>query len=496
MLSCSISGEVPEVPVVSIKSGHVFEKRLILKCLEQDNKCPITLEELSPNDLMEIKVNKGPAAPRPPSATSISSLLRMFQEEWDTLLLESFKMKKYVGDVREELSHALYQHDAACRVIARVTQERDKARTELSETKVNMSAALAQSGRDDMEVEGPTGFSEKLVNEIEEKAKSLQRWRKNEKKKRPAGLATKQQIGTFAEISTQTLHSPSESGILCMALNPRDEATTFTGGVDSTIVCYNRNTQKVVSTMRGHKKKVLTVKAHRESPIVLSGSADKTIRIWKQENDKWDNLHTCNFHNGAVNDISLHPLSEYFVSCSDDGSWAFNNLIRGDVVHQNDTNDGKINCVQFHPDGRLLGTGSSNKHVQIWELHSQNMMISLGDVEDSAITSLCFSENGYHLAVAFENGCVNVHDLRKSQLLHQFASPGSTSHKVQYDYTGQYLACAGPDIRIFQTKTWQCLSTLRSHSRDVMDIAWGPNAQYLGSASKDRTLKFYSMESN
>ena len=146
MLSCTIGGHVPDVPVVSIKSGHVFEKRLILKHLNHEEKCPVTLQDLTPNDLVEIKINKGPVAPRPPSATSISSLLRMFQEEvawlgvfpckdfffffeWDTLLLESYKMKKYVADVRQELSHALYQHDAACRVIARVTQERDKVRT-------------------------------------------------------------------------------------------------------------------------------------------------------------------------------------------------------------------------------------------------------------------------------------------------------------------------------------------------------------------------------
>ncbi len=35
---CALSGEIPQEPVVSVKSGHVFEKRLIVQHIEVRKK--------------------------------------------------------------------------------------------------------------------------------------------------------------------------------------------------------------------------------------------------------------------------------------------------------------------------------------------------------------------------------------------------------------------------------------------------------------------------
>merc|ERR1719296_680123 len=111
---CAISGQPPEEPVFSPTTGHVYEKRLIMKVLESSGACPITKE-----DLVEMKANKA-VRPRPASATSIPGMLTLLQSEWDALMAETYELKTHLDTTRKQLSHALYQHDAACRVVARL----------------------------------------------------------------------------------------------------------------------------------------------------------------------------------------------------------------------------------------------------------------------------------------------------------------------------------------------------------------------------------------
>lgn len=122
-----------------IRAGNVFEKRLIEAYLSENGKDPVTNDELTIDDLVELKSPRI-VRPRPPTLTSIPSLLSVFQNEWDALALETYTLRQHLTQTRQELSRALYEHDAAVRVIARLSRERDEAREALSNITVNRDA--------------------------------------------------------------------------------------------------------------------------------------------------------------------------------------------------------------------------------------------------------------------------------------------------------------------------------------------------------------------
>jgi pre-mRNA-processing factor 19 len=90
--TCALSGQPLEYPVVSLKSGHVFEKRLIEEHISKTGQCPVTGMDLDKSELISLQVAKT-AKPRPPVASSIPGILSILQTEWDTLMLETYNLK-------------------------------------------------------------------------------------------------------------------------------------------------------------------------------------------------------------------------------------------------------------------------------------------------------------------------------------------------------------------------------------------------------------------
>jgi pre-mRNA-processing factor 19 len=57
MFYCAISGEPPQDPVISTKSGHVYERRLVQKYITENGTDPVTGEKLEESDLVSIKAS-------------------------------------------------------------------------------------------------------------------------------------------------------------------------------------------------------------------------------------------------------------------------------------------------------------------------------------------------------------------------------------------------------------------------------------------------------
>jgi pre-mRNA-processing factor 19 len=137
-------------------------------------------------------------------------------------MLETYQLKSHLDTVRQELSQALYQHDAACRVIARLTRERDEARASLSDAQARaaqgMAAGAPSAAAAEAEAKGGEELPAAVIADIKSLSKKLSKGRK--KREISSDLASKENIANWEPKSSHTPHLSSSPGILCVDIHP------------------------------------------------------------------------------------------------------------------------------------------------------------------------------------------------------------------------------------------------------------------------------------
>eukprot|EP01138_Halocafeteria_seosinensis_P007972 gb/GECG01008145.1/.p1 GENE.gb/GECG01008145.1/~~gb/GECG01008145.1/.p1 ORF type:complete len:498 (+),score=68.19 gb/GECG01008145.1/:1-1494(+) len=489
---CSISGEVPQDPVLCSKSGHIYERRLIEKHIDETGTDPVTNEEVSLQDLIAVKSNKA-VAPRPVEATSIPGMISQFQKEWDSVMLETYNLRQQLDHVRQELSQALYQHDASCRVIARLVRERDEARSALA----NAQAALqSRGGGEQQDTDMANGGGNKVMSEgipddalqkMKDKAKALSKARRN--RKIPEGTASKEDISSFSITRSEKIHKTAKPAVNSVDISPGNPSHILTAGDDYNAHIFDLDAGRIVSTAT-HSKKINEAIFHPESArqAILTASADGSCKTWTIDSDlKLHEAASFDEIDDSVVSVSVHPLGQYFCYAGAQGDWALADFDSGRTIShfKHSTDSPGYTTTRFHPDGLIMGASCSDNKVRFWDMKTQKNAATF-EGHEKPVTSLSFSENGYYMTSGSEDGTVKIWDLRKLKEVHSF-DVGAKVHDVKFDFSGQYIASGSDCLRFHVVKEWSQPNEIKVEGT-VRSIAWGNNAHSLVCGTSKRSF--------
>ncbi|KAK3954547.1 Diaminopimelate epimerase-like protein [Pseudoneurospora amorphoporcata] len=461
---------VPEEPVVSKKTGAVFEKRLIEKYIQENHKEPGTDEELDVEDLLPIKTNRI-VRPRPPQFTSIPSMLKAFQDEWDALVLESYNTRQQLARTREELATALYQNDAAVRVIARLTKERDEAREALSRLTVTASAGGAATRGDDAMAVDSEGLPEALAAHVDQVQAEKQKGRK--KRPVPEGWATPEDVSALQQTAYTDLPVTQATSL---ALNAGYAAV---GGLDGKVDLYSVEAKAHERSLEIGEPVTATVWISNKVVSATSRGSVKAVEGGVETGSVTE-------HAGVVTGLAVHPGEQILASVGVDKGIIFYDLQSLQRVARVYT-DAELTSCAFHPDGHLFAAGTQSGLIEIFDTKTLQRManFTLG----APVKTLVFSENGFWFAATgVGQSSVTVFDLRKEgdAARAKELQTGDVSG-LAWDYTGQYLVTAGSQgVTVQQyvkaSKSWT--EPLRT-STPAVAVQWGDKARQLVAVSRE-----------
>ena len=207
-------------------------------------------------------------------------------------------------------------------------------------------------------------------------------------------------------------------------------------------------------------------------------------------------------HAGAVTALALHPSGDILASVGVDKSYIFYDLTSSVQALQISTDSGMtrhslqrpkkcanvsiaLTTAKFHPDGHLFAAGGADGQIKLYEMKTGANAANFDAT--SPLEAVEFSENGIWLAAAVKGSTsVSIWDLRKASQIKVLETGGQVT-SVRWDYTGQYLATAGPTgvaVQQYSKSSKEWSEPLRSAVPAVSAI-WGSSAQCLISLDGD-----------
>lgn len=149
----------------------------------------------------------------------------------------------------------------------------------------------------------------------------------------------------------------------------------FAGGTRSAIEMWEperkaeSSATEPVQLYRGHTKGVTSLCVSPDGKKLISGSWDKTVRVWDIESGKL--LHTISAHTKQVWSVALSGDGKQIVSASFDGTVQMHELTSGKSVRVLKEAANELWVTAISPDGETVIAGSEDRKVFLWNLKQE-----------------------------------------------------------------------------------------------------------------------------
>ncbi len=236
-----------------------------------------------------------------------------------------------------------------------------------------------------------------------------------------------------------------ENSVASMAYSP-DGQTLACGTRDNTILLWNVNRWKQITTLEGHMERISSVAFSPDGQILASGSRDHTIRLWNPHTGEL--LKVLTGHSSSIYTVAFSPNGGTLASGGDNSTICFWNVDAGELLNTIETEADTIDSVVYSPDGKtLVSTGNNGEDgIRFWDVDTGELLKTI--TVETAAYSTAYSPDGRTLASG-SLGEISVWDVATGERLKTFTGHiEDPVHSVAYSPNGRTLASGCRDSTI------------------------------------------------
>ncbi len=294
--------------------------------------------------------------------------------------------------------------------------------------------------------------------------------------------------------------------VLAAAYSP-DGRRVASGGTDRTVRVWGAADRQEVAVLHGHTnlvqqvaftadgRRVVSVSAFFRSAPVCAG--DGTVRVWEALPEA--SLPVLRGHTSYVYPVAYSPDGRWIASGSWDGTVR---LWDAQTAEPCATlpHPGNVRALAFSPDSSWLVSGCDGKdQLQIWDVATGRRRKEVKG-PGKVVQAVAVSPDGARIAaVEKDDGIVAIAQTNTGAEIASWrvGRAGITKKALAYSPDGRRLAGSGEDaqkIDICDAQTHQRTARLAGHTGAVYSVAFSPDGRRLVSASNDRTVRVWDVD--
>jgi WD40 repeat protein/serine/threonine protein kinase len=272
----------------------------------------------------------------------------------------------------------------------------------------------------------------------------------------------------------------------------RDGRHALSGSADRTLRLWEVSTGQVLRVLGGHTEWVTSACLSGDGRYALSGSADQTLRWWDLARGKC--LGTLEAHDKWVLAVALSADGRSALSGGGDGFLKRWDVAAGTEQGRLPAHTGAVTSVFLTADGRQALSGGRDGVVKLWDVAAGQCLRTFHGHGDRVL-SVGLSADGALAVSGSSDRSVRLWDVTTGECRRSWEGHAGAVHAVCLTPDGRTVlsGCGDGTIKVWRASGERCLATLEGHGGAVNALCLGAGGRHVLSGSGDRTLALWAL---